>query len=106
MGTLLRFRRTLLWGAATVALLGTAASGTAQAPTTRTVSVTARKYAFSPARIEVAQDDLVKIELSTEDIPHSWTVDEYRIAKRVNPGSRSRSSSAPTIPGRSASTAI
>ena len=56
-------------------------------PTTRTFSLTASRYHFEPARIEVAQDDLVKIELRTEDIAHSWTVDAYRIAKRVGPGS-------------------
>ena len=57
-----------------------------QGPTTRPFSVTARRYRFEPARIEVLQDDLVKIELRTEDIAHSWTVDDYRIAKRVGPG--------------------
>ena len=55
-------------------------------PATRTFSLTARRYRFEPARIEVVQDDLVKIELRTEDIAHSWTVDDYRIAKRVGPG--------------------
>ena len=45
-----------------------------------------RRYAFNPPRIEVNQDDLVKIELRTEDIAHSLTIDAYRIAKRVGPG--------------------
>ena len=49
-------------------------------------SVSAHKYDFSPARIEVQQDDLVRITLTSEDIPHSFTVDKYRIAKRVEPG--------------------
>jgi cytochrome c oxidase subunit II len=74
------------FGTAALALVVVGASTVAQAPTTRTFSVTARKYSFSPARIEVTQNDLVRIELRTEDIPHSWTVDEYRIAKRVTPG--------------------
>ena len=39
-----------------------------------------------PRRINVEQDDLVRIELSTLDIAHSMTVDAYRIAKRVSPG--------------------
>jgi heme/copper-type cytochrome/quinol oxidase subunit 2 len=34
----------------------------------------------------VRQDDLVKITLRTEDIAHSFTIDGYRIAKRVSPG--------------------
>ncbi len=55
-------------------------------PPRRPFSVTARRYRFEPARIDVLQDDVVKIELRTADIAHSWTVDEYRIAKRVGPG--------------------
>ena len=46
----------------------------------------ARRYAFVPARIEVFEGDLVKIELRTDDIAHSLTIDDYRIAKRVGPG--------------------
>jgi nitrous-oxide reductase len=55
-------------------------------PSVRRVPVTARKYAFDPPRIEVAQDDLVRIELRTLDIAHSMTIDAYRISKRVSPG--------------------
>jgi cytochrome c oxidase subunit 2 len=58
----------------------------AQEPSERNVTVSAHKYAFSPAVIEVSQDDLVRITLTTADIPHSFTVDKYRIAKRVEPG--------------------
>ena len=54
--------------------------------TERPFTIVARRYTFAPARIEVFQDDLVRIELRTEDIAHSLTIDEYRIAKRVSPG--------------------
>ena len=57
-----------------------------QGPTEKPFAVTAHRFAFDPPRIEVFQDDVVKIELRAEDIAHSWTVDEYRIAKRVSPG--------------------
>ena len=57
-----------------------------QAPVQRNVTVTARKYAFDPARIEVNQNDLVRVTLRSEDIPHSFTIDSYRIAKRVGAG--------------------
>ena len=57
-----------------------------QGPTAKPFDVTAHRYAFEPARLEVNQDDLVKIELRTGDIAHSLTIDEYRIAKRVGPG--------------------
>jgi heme/copper-type cytochrome/quinol oxidase subunit 2 len=57
-----------------------------QAPTARPFSVAAKRYKFEPARIEVFQDDLVTIELHTEDVAHSLTIDDYRIDKRVTPG--------------------
>jgi cytochrome c oxidase subunit II len=57
-----------------------------QAPVQREVTVTAKKYAFSPGRIEVNQNDLVRVTLRSDDIPHSFTVDSYRIAKRVGAG--------------------
>jgi len=62
------------------------ASAQEQQPAVRTFSVTAKRYSFTPPRIEVAEDDVVKIELKTEDIAHSFTIDAYRIAKRVSPG--------------------
>ena len=62
------------------------AAGQDRGPTVRRVSVVARRYAFDPPRIDVEQDDLVRIELRTLDIAHSITIDAYRIAKRVNPG--------------------
>ena len=57
-----------------------------QAPGPRPFSVAARRYKFEPARIEVLQDDLVTIQLRTDDVAHSLTIDEYRIDKRVSPG--------------------
>jgi len=70
----------------TLALVGSAFSAQDQAPTAKPFSVRAHRFAFDPARIEVNQDDLVKIELRTDDIAHSLTIDDYRIAKRVGPG--------------------
>jgi len=57
-----------------------------QAPMQREFEVVARKFSFAPARIEVTQDDLVKITLRSDDIAHSFTIDAYRIAKRVSGG--------------------
>src|SRR5687768_8662007 len=49
-------------------------------------TITARRYAFEPARLEVHSGDLVRITLSSEDIPHSFVVDAYRIAKKAGSG--------------------
>ena len=45
-----------------------------------------KKYAFDPGRIEVNQNDLVRVTLRSDDIAHSFTIDSYRIAKRVGAG--------------------
>ena len=72
---------------ATVALALVAAGGPQdQGPTVKPFAVTMRRYAFDPPRVEVNQDDLVKIELRSTDIAHSLTIDAYRIAKRVDAG--------------------
>ena len=34
----------------------------------------------------MTQDDLVKLTVRSEDIAHSFTIDEYRISKRVPAG--------------------
>ena len=52
----------------------------------REFTVDAKKYKFAPARIEVDEGDLVRITLVAGDIPHSFTIDDYRIAKRSEPG--------------------
>ncbi|HWP99820.1 MAG TPA: cupredoxin domain-containing protein [Vicinamibacterales bacterium] len=58
----------------------------AQEPARREFVVSARRYRFTPPSLEVSQGDIVKITLEAEDIPHSFTIDAYRIAKRAAPG--------------------
>ena len=53
---------------------------------TREFTITGDKYAFSLPRIEVQKDDLVKISFTATDIPHSFTIDAYRISKRAGAG--------------------
>ena len=83
-------RRALAWiallGGSAVVWVGARALAQEQAPTRRDFSVTARRFAFDPNRLEVRQGDIVSIAFSAEDIAHSFTVDEYRIAKRAAPG--------------------
>lgn len=57
-----------------------------QAPNRRDFAIVAKNYEFSPSRIEVMQDDLVKITLRSGDEAHSFTIDGYRIMKRVPAG--------------------
>ena len=75
----------------TAALLVAAAVCSGDAPLAQEqgrhdITLTAKRYAFSQPRIEVAANDVVKITLVAEDIPHTFTIDEYRISKRAAPG--------------------
>ena len=57
-----------------------------QAPNRREFTVTAKDFHFSPNRLEVTQDDLVKLTVRSEDVAYSVTIDEYRVSKRVPAG--------------------
>jgi cytochrome c oxidase subunit 2 len=57
-----------------------------QAPNRREITLTARNYQFSPSRIEVGKDDLVKLTVQSEDNAYSVTIDEYRVSRRVPAG--------------------
>ena len=68
--------------AAVFALTGSVRS----APQVREVTVRADKFAFSPDRIEVQKDETVKVTFTAVDLPHSFTIDGYRISKRAAAG--------------------
>ena len=69
--------------ACVVVLVSAAAS---EQGATREFAVSGNHYAFSPANLEVDRNDLVKITFTASDMPHSFTVDDYRIAKRAGAG--------------------
>jgi len=52
----------------------------------REFTITGDHYAFSPATIQVNKNDVVKITFAAHDIPHSFTIEEYRISKRASAG--------------------
>ena len=90
MATRLLVRPTLGWllVCALAVPLTASAPGPAQDPGQARVEVVlnAHKYEFTPARIDVAVGDVVKVTLVADDVPHSFTIDAYRIAKRAAPG--------------------
>jgi len=71
---------------ALVALLVTAAASAQDQGQVREFTVVGDHYAFSPSTITVNKNDLVKITFRAQDIPHSFTIDEYRISKRAGVG--------------------
>jgi nitrosocyanin len=52
----------------------------------REFTVSGSHYAFAPVTLTVNRNDLVKITFTAEDIPHSFTIDDYRIVKRAGAG--------------------
>jgi heme/copper-type cytochrome/quinol oxidase subunit 2 len=65
-------------------MMGTALlSAQEPAQNRREFTIVARDHVFAPDKLEVSQDDLVKITLRSEDVPVSFAIDAYRIVKRV-----------------------
>lgn len=85
---------TTLIGFALAAIVGTSIVIVAQSR--RDFDVSARKYSFrvsgnDNAEIRVTQNDLVHVSFTSEDIPHSFTIEDhgdshYRIMRRAEPG--------------------
>jgi len=93
MRRLTTFAATLSVGVGLLVLVAAAAparpavSGARQdAGSVREFVISGNNYSFSPASIQVNRNDLVKITFTAQDIPHSFTIDEYRIVKRASAG--------------------
>jgi heme/copper-type cytochrome/quinol oxidase subunit 2 len=69
-----------------VLALGFRAYGQDQAPSRREVTVTVKDFRFSPARINVARNDVVRVTVQSQDVAYSFTIDAYRVSKRVPAG--------------------
>lgn len=68
---------------ATAALAGISATEQGQV---REFAVRGHDHQFSPNRLEVQRDDVVKISFTAADMPHSFTNERYRISKRAGAG--------------------
>jgi heme/copper-type cytochrome/quinol oxidase subunit 2 len=79
-----------------VLVLAVSAAVVLVAQSRRDFDVVARKYSFKVSgsdrpEIRVSQNDLVHVNFTTEDIPHSFTIEDhgdsqYRIMRRAEPG--------------------
>lgn len=52
----------------------------------REFTIVAKDHVFTPNKLDVSQDDLVKITLRSEERPTSFAIDAYRIVKRAGGG--------------------
>ena len=57
-----------------------------QVPNRPEFTLTGRSYRYAPDRIDVTQDDLVRLTIRSEDLAYSFAIDEYRIVRRVPAG--------------------
>lgn len=57
-----------------------------QAPNRPEFTLVARNFRYAPDRLDVSQDDLVKVTIQSEDVAYSFAIDEYRIVRRVPAG--------------------
>jgi heme/copper-type cytochrome/quinol oxidase subunit 2 len=71
-----------------LAVLLATSAGVAQEPAQnrREFTIIAKDHVFTPNKLEVSQDDLVKITLRSEERPTSFAIDAYRIVKRAAGG--------------------
>lgn len=79
-------RRTLHRLMAALAVLPAWSQPEQDVPGRRSFTVSARKYGFEPEVIDVRRNDVVHITITSADIAHSFTVDAYRIQKRIPAG--------------------
>jgi cytochrome c oxidase subunit 2 len=52
----------------------------------REVALRVTDAGFEPARIDARLNEIVAITLTAGDTPHGLSLDEYRVAKRAEPG--------------------
>jgi heme/copper-type cytochrome/quinol oxidase subunit 2 len=86
-------RRTLGWvllgtGACLLASSSSRLFAQDQAPNRREFTMSARDYRFTPDRLEVTQDDLVKLTIESSDHAYSFTIDAYRLSRRIPAGGK------------------
>lgn len=55
-------------------------------PARRDFTISARDYRFSPDRLDVLQDDLVRLTIRSEDVAYGFTIDAFRLSRRVPAG--------------------
>src|SRR5215469_7895454 len=48
------------------------------------IKITARQFEFSPSVVTVHKGDHVKLILTSEDVPHGFKIDEFKIDKHFS----------------------
>jgi cytochrome c oxidase subunit II len=54
----------------------------------RVIEITARRFAFEPARIEVTQGEPVRLLVKSADGPHGFSIEALKIDKEIDRGGK------------------
>ncbi len=49
-------------------------------------TITAKQFSFSPDTLEVNKGDKVRLIITSTDVPHGFSIPEYQINERLDPG--------------------
>lgn len=58
----------------------------ASAPEVKEFEMTARRFAFEPGTITVSKGDTVRLKITSSDVTHGFTIDEYGIDENLPSG--------------------
>ena len=58
----------------------------AQSGEVKEFKITAKQFQFEPAIIEINRGDKVRLVVTSTDVPHGFTIPEYGINERLDPG--------------------
>jgi cytochrome c oxidase subunit II len=89
-------QRRIVLGAALVSMLAGGAIAQAQP---RVIKVSARRFVFTPSRIEVRRGEPVVFELTTEDVFMGFNLPDFNVRADIVPGKTARVSLAPDKAG-------
>ena len=91
------------WVIASLVLLPAMAASFGQ-EAARTIQIEAKRFAFSPSEITLKKGETVKLELTSEDVPHSLSVPGLNINETITKGHTSEVTVTPQqagdFPGR------
>lgn len=69
-------------------------------PKEKAITLTVKKFEYSPAEITVKKGEPVVIEVSSQDVKHGFSLPDFGIRTDIKPGSISRISFTPDKAGR------
>jgi cytochrome c oxidase subunit II len=85
-------------GVVALALLGSASVARAQEP--RVITITAKRFEFSPSEVRLKKGDPVTIRIASADVTHGMYVKALGIDTEIEPGKTGEVTFTPQVAGR------